>query len=134
MNWGSDELHHRSAELGGWTEELHAADPADVDESVPGAVEFAESTGTDPPDTPDSEDPDDSPDGTADATRTCGFCRGSVPTEEARDADGLPVGEFEWIGGASEGETEAYHRECVDAGEGEFLAWTANGVLADETE
>jgi hypothetical protein len=138
MNWGSDELHHRSAELGGWTEELHAADPADVDESVTGAVAFADATAADPADGPDSEDSEDPTDDTEDAadgpTRTCGFCRGSVPTEEACDADSQPVGGFEWIGSASAGETETSHRKCVEGGESEFLAWGANGVLGDEME
>jgi hypothetical protein len=133
MNWGSDELCHRSAERSGWAAELREADPADVDDSVAGAVAFAEATAADPADAPDPADSDDTEDAAGSPTRTCGFCRGSVPTEEARDADGLPVGGFEWVGGASAGETEAYHRECVEAGEGEFLAWGANGVLGDET-
>ena len=138
MNWGSDELCHRSAERSGWATELREADPADVDDSVPGAVAFAEATAADSADAPDSADSEGRTDDTEAAagspTRTCGFCRGSVPAEEACDADGLPVGGFEWIGGASAGETEAYHRECVEAGEGSFLAWGANGVLGDETE
>jgi hypothetical protein len=138
MNWGSDELHHRSAERSGWAAELREADPADVDDSVTGAVAFADATAADPADGPDSEDSEGPTDDTEDAadgpTRTCGFCRGSVSVEEACDADGLPVGGCEWIGGASAGETEAYHRECVEGGEGAFLAWGANGVLGDETE
>ena len=135
MNWGSDELAHRSAELSGWAEELREADPADVDDSIPGAVEFAEATASDPSDSADSPDSNDTSDAAESApTRTCGFCRGSVSAEEALDADGLPVGGFEWLGGASAGETEAYHHECVEAGEGRFLAWGANGVLGDETE
>lgn len=130
MDWGSDELCHRSAELSGWTEELRAADPADVDDSVPGAAEFAAATGAGADGSTD--DSGDSTDDAASATRTCGFCRTAVPAAEALDADGFPIGGFEWVGGASDGETEAYHRECVEAGEGRFLAWGASGLLGDD--
>jgi len=54
MNWGSDELHHRSAELTGWCAELRAADPETVDETVAGAVDYAARTNP----LPDDEDGD----------------------------------------------------------------------------
>lgn len=134
MDWGSDELCHRSAERSGWCAELRAADPAAVDDSIPGAVAFAAATGDDTA-SENAATGDDTAenDPTTPPTRTCGFCRGAVPEDEALDADGLPVGGFEWLGGASAGETEAYHRECVEAGEGRFLAWGAGGVLGDES-
>ncbi len=135
MNWGSDELYHRSAERNGWAAELREPGPAKVDDSVPRAAAFAEATAADPADDRNSANPDDTEDAAVHGrARTCGFCRGSVSIDEACDADGLPVGGFEWIGGASAGETEAYYRECVEGGEGPFLAWSANGVLGDETE
>lgn len=199
MDWGSDELGHRSAAASGWAEELRAADPEDVDETVAGAVEFAAATvddtgeavadgagaieadtrsavvadasgvagaaaaaeaaaaeaaaeaasaetatddvdGLDGLDAADGLDGADAADATGDATDdgadisptfTCGFCRREVPEAEALDADGLPIGEFEWVADPDVGEREAYHRECVDAGEGRFLPWGASGALGD---
>ena len=128
MNWGSDELHHRSAEQSGWCAELRAADPEDVDETVTGAAEYAAATQPHSPDDTESTDALTIEATTATAY-TCAFCDQQVPEEEALDAAGAPLaGEFDWLG-----TNEAYHCECIPAGEGRFLPWTANGILADDS-
>ncbi|GAB7095529.1 hypothetical protein JCM30237_26830 [Halolamina litorea] len=127
MHRGGDELGHRSAELSGWADELRAADPADVDETLAGAVEFAAATG-DAARGVDAGDTESAPE----STFTCRFCRREVAAAEALDADGLPLGGFEWVADPDLGRREAYHRECIDAGEGRFLPWAASGVLGDE--
>ena len=168
MDWGTDELGHRSAAASGWADELRAADPEDVDDTVAGAVAFAAATdageAVDPgtgtavvPDaagvagaagvaTVDAEAVAETPgaavvdgevdepgvDADAEPTLTCSFCRRELPESEALDADGLPIGGVEWVADPDIGEREAYHRECVDAGEGRFLPWGAGGALGDE--
>jgi hypothetical protein len=132
MDWGSDELHHRSAEQSGWCAALRAADPEDVDETIPGAVEYAAQTSSlpgdgDAPDVAaldDDADSDAGPDG-----YVCALCSEEIPGGEALDSDGAPVDVgFQWVG-----EVEAYHRSCIENGDGRFLPWAANGILRDET-
>lgn len=133
MDWGTDELGHRAAERSGWADELREADPDAVDETVAGAVEFAAATGAAGDATGDTGDPTEAADDTASApTLTCGFCRRDVPEAEAIDAEGFPVSSFEWVADPDLGETAAYHRECVEAGEGRFLPWGAGGLLGDD--
>ena len=141
MSWGADELHHRSAERSGWCAELRAADPEDVDETVSGAVDYAAETHSGAADDPEVEREHAGPPDhdTADAEGgpseqggmggfTCEFCGDEVPAGEALDAAGAPqVGGFEWLGS-----TAAYHRECIPAGNGRFLPWTASGLLSDD--
>ena len=162
MHWGSDELHHRSAERSGWCAELRAAHPEDVDETVTGAVEYAAGTTSRPADadvvdadSTDARDPADSADAAdgmadtndpadADATTAasdeadpaddpdgyvCALCGADIPDGEALDGDGAPVDVgFRWLE-----DVDAYHRSCIEAGDGRFLPWAANGVLNDET-
>ena len=132
MDWGSDELHHRSAEQSGWCAELRASDPEDVDETVAGAVEYAAQTSPlpgdgDAPDVAaldDDADSDAGPDG-----YVCALCGGEIPDGEALDGDGAPVDiGFQWVE-----DVEAYHRSCIENGDGRFLPWAANGILRDET-